>query len=219
MLLRFLGSLVRSAGGSNSPASPARRVLDVGGYSKALPLPRRFRGWEHVLLDADARGESDVDFDARDLASLPPAQFDAVYCSHYLECHHRLDGVNVLRGFLHVLKPDGFAQVIVSDLQAVMQGVAGANVDLAKVLYRSPAGPIAVRDLIYGIGDGVDHSVRGRYAHKTEFTPQSLCKTLAHVGFPYIHSVVAPESFEITALAFKSLPTTEQRTLLNLPAA
>lgn len=217
MLLRFLGALARSGDRSKPLADAPRRLLNVGGYSRSIPLPAHFGGWEQVLLGNDRRAEPDIECDARDLASLPPEQFDAVYCSHHLELHHRLDGVNVLRGFLHVLKPGGFAQVIVSDLQEITRAVATAKVDPGTTLYRTPAGPIAVRDLIYGIGEGTGHAARAQFIPRTEFTPQSLCQTLARAGFAAMQAVVAPESFEITVFAFRSAPTMEQRELLNLP--
>lgn len=171
------------------------------------------------MLGVESQGGPALACDARDLISLPPAQFDAVYCFHHLELHHRLDGVNVLRGFTHLLKPDGFAQVVVSDLQAVMHAIASANVGLQKVLYQSAAGPIAVQDLIYGSGEQPERACAARHAHRSEFTPQSLCDALNRAGFAEVHALVATEAFEITAFAFKSAPTHAQRTVLGLPAA
>ena len=71
------------------------RVLNVGGASKTIPIPPHYAGWEHLLLDIDPRGEPDIVCDARELTSLPPAQFDAVYCSHNLEHYYRYDGRRV----------------------------------------------------------------------------------------------------------------------------
>jgi len=58
-----------------------KKVLNVGGNSKAIPLPPEYAGWDHLLLDIDPKGNPDVVCDARELMTLPAAQFDAVYCS------------------------------------------------------------------------------------------------------------------------------------------
>src|SRR6266446_7887238 len=60
------------------------------------------------------QGDWSSDVCSSDLA-LAASQFDAVYCSHNLEHYYRHDGATVLRGFLHVLKPDGFAEIKVPD--------------------------------------------------------------------------------------------------------
>ncbi|MBI3370502.1 MAG: class I SAM-dependent methyltransferase [Betaproteobacteria bacterium] len=219
MLLRFLGSLVRPGGSSDSPARARPRVLDAGGHSTANPIPAHFRDWERVVLGVESHAGPGLACDARDLVSLPSAQFDAVYCFHQLEQYHRLDGVNVLRGFMHLLKPGGFAQMVVTDLHAVMQAIAGANVDLQTVLYQSPAGPIAIEDLIYGSDGQPESPGAARHAHRSEFTPRSLCEALTRAGFAEIHAQVVQENFEITAFAFKSASTKAQRSVLNLPAA
>lgn len=91
------------------------KVLNVGGGTRDIPLPPQYQGWEHILLDIDPRGQPDIVADARELTRLPPAQFDAVYCSHNLEHYYRHDGVKVLAGFRHVLKEDGLAHIMVPD--------------------------------------------------------------------------------------------------------
>lgn len=62
-----------------------KKVLNVGGNTKAIPLPPEYAGWEHVLLDIDPKGNPDVVCDARELTTLPSATYDAIYCSHNLE--------------------------------------------------------------------------------------------------------------------------------------
>ena len=51
----------------------AKSVLNVGGGSKSTPIPDYFAGWQHDLLDIDARGAPDIVCDARELATLPGA--------------------------------------------------------------------------------------------------------------------------------------------------
>lgn len=68
-----------------------RKVLNVGGNSKAIPLPPQYTNWEHILLDIDPKGNPDLVCDARNLMSLPESQFDSVYCSHNLEHYYPHD--------------------------------------------------------------------------------------------------------------------------------
>jgi predicted SAM-dependent methyltransferase len=195
------------------------RVLNVGGGDKKIPIPPHYAGWEHLLLDVDPRSKPDIVCDARRLDTLAASQFDAVYCSHNLEHYYRHDGATVLRGFLHVLKPDGFAEIKVPDLQLVMRRCVANNLDIGDVLYQSDLGPITVRDVIYGLGREIEQSGRDFFAHKTGFTPKSLAHTLAEAGFVQTYVFVAPDAFETRALAFKAMPSAAQQKLLRLPAA
>jgi ubiquinone/menaquinone biosynthesis C-methylase UbiE len=195
------------------------RVLNVGGASKEIPIPAHYADWEHVLLDIDARGSPDVVCDARELTKLPAAQFDAVYCSHNLEHYHRHDGPRVLGGILHVLKPDGFAEIHVPDLQALIRHVADTGIDIDDVLYTSPAGPITPRDLLYGWAPEIERSGQEFYSHKTGFTPKSLHRLLREAGFAEIVLLRARASFDLAAYAFRGAPRPEQRVLLGLPPA
>jgi SAM-dependent methyltransferase len=195
------------------------RVLNVGGNSKAIPIPAHFAGWEHLLLDIDPRGEPDVVCDARELVSLAASQFDAVYCSHNLEHYYRHDGRRVLRGFLHVLKDDGFAEIRVPDLHRVMKQVVDTGMDIEDVLYISAAGPITVRDVVYGWGVEIERSGNDFFAHKTGFTPKSLYRLLREAGFHTVVLASMAETFGLAAFAFKAAPRPEQRVLLRLPPA
>lgn len=200
------------------PVSLRLRVLNVGGGNKSIPIPPHFDGWEHLLLDIDPRGNPDIVCDARALESLEACQFDAVYCSHNLEHYHRHDGAAVLRGFVHVLKPDGFAEIRVPDVQAVIRHAVGAGMELEDILYQSPAGPIAVHDVIYGYGKEIQASGNDFYAHKTGFTPKSLYRALEQAGFARTFVSTLVEAFEVRALAFKSEPTRLQCQSFGLPA-
>ena len=147
-----------------------KRVLNVGGNSKAIPLPPQYHEFEHVLLDIDPKGSPDIVCDARQLTSLAADQFEAVYCSHNLEHYYRHDVPMVLAGFLHVLKEGGFAHIRVPDIQELMQVTVQQNLDLEDILYQSPAGPIMVLDVLYGYSVEIERSGQDFYAHKTGFT-------------------------------------------------
>jgi hypothetical protein len=191
-----------------------RRVLNVGGSTKETPLPPQYAGWEHILLDIDARGGPDLVCDARELSSLPAATYDSVYCSHNLEHYHRHDGVKVLRGFLHVLKADGFAYVRVPDMNEVMRTVVEKNLDIDDFLYQSPAGPITVRDVVYGYGVEIERSGNDFFAHKTGFTQKSLLAFLNGAGFPWVYTGTG--NLEVVAIAFLNKPNEYAQKLFNI---
>jgi methyltransferase family protein len=193
------------------------RVLNVGGNSKDVPIPPHYAGWEHVLLDIDPRGKPDVVADARELGALPAHQFDAVFCSHNLEHYFAHDGARVLRGFRHVLVEDGFAEIRVPDIKALMAHVVASGTDIDDVVYTSPAGPITAHDMLYGWSVEIERSGRDFYAHKTGFTPTSLYRKLREAGFPVIVLGAVPATFELVAFAFKRPPRPDQLTLLGLP--
>jgi hypothetical protein len=183
----------------------ARKVLNVGGGNKEIPLPAEYTGWQHVLLDIDPRGNPDVVCDARVLIDLPSAQYDAVYCSHNLEHYYRHDVVKVLAGFRHVLKDDGFIHIRVPDMAGLMKKVVDGGMDIDDLLYVSAAGPIHVHDVVYGLASEIEHSGNDFYAHKTGFTETSLTKRLKASGFPYVYTLIG--ELEIVAIAFKNIPT------------
>lgn len=191
------------------------RVLNVGGNSKAIPLPSHFAGYDHLLLDIDPKGEPDIVCDARQLRSLEGGQFDAIYCSHNLEHYYRHDVPRVLEGFRHVLKPDGFAQIIVPDLQAVMREAVQRGLDIEDVLYQSYSGPIMVHDVLYGYGHQIEASGEDFFAHKTGFTQKSLIRALHTSGFKRVYAGVG--NLEVNALAFKTEASAEMRARFGLP--
>ncbi|MEO8345910.1 MAG: methyltransferase domain-containing protein [Betaproteobacteria bacterium] len=219
MLGSILKDLLRPGTAKPAAQSAVRRVLNVGGGSKTIRIPGHYDGWEQLLLDIDKRGGADIVCDARNLLTLPGTQFDAVYCSHNLEHYYPHDVVKVLAGFLHVLKLDGFTEIRVPDIQAVMHHVVQTGMDIDDVLYQSPAGPIAVHDVLYGYGIEIEASGQDYFAHKRGFTPKSLQRVLDDAGFAVTFVLAAPGAYEVMALAFKGEPTTEQRRALNLVPA
>jgi SAM-dependent methyltransferase len=194
-----------------------RKVLNVGGNSKAIPLPPQYEGWDHVLLDIDPKGNPDVLCDARELITLPESVYDSVYCSHNLEHYYHHDAKKVLAGFIHVLKADGFVFIRVPDMNQVMKTVVEKNLDIEDVLYQCPVGAILVRDVIYGWGTKIESSGCDFFAHKTGFTQKSLISILQSAGFPWIFSSTNTDRFEILALAFKNKPNEYTSKLFNIP--
>ena len=208
MLANVLKSLFKAA--AQTP-----RVLNVGGGSKTVAIPAHFTQWQHVLLDINPAGGVDIALDARRLHELPAAAFDAVYCSHNLEHYYAHEVPRVLAGFAHVLKEEGFVELRVPDLEAVMAATVGRSLDVEDALYVSPAGKISVRDVLYGFGTEI---ARGNehYAHKTGFTARSLARLLSAAGFGHVYPLAELGVFEMHVAAFRRPPDETVRSLLRL---
>jgi hypothetical protein len=192
-----------------------KRVLNVGGHDKRIALPLQYAGFEQILLDVDPAVKPDIQCDARELSKLEPSQFDAVYCAHNLEHYYRHEVPGVLAGFLHVLKEEGFAQVIVPDIGEVMRRVVARNLDLEDVLYQSPSGPILVLDVLWGWSAQIARSGQEFFAHKTGFTERSLVATIQRSGFAKTYSMTG--NLEVNVLAFRRLPDAAAKSLFGLP--
>ena len=123
----------------------------------------------------------------------------------------------VLAGFLNVLKPGGFAEIRVPDLEAVFRKVTSGELDLEDELYLSPGGPIAVIDVIYGWGKEIEASGQDFFAHKTGFTAKTLTASLLRAGFQEVWMVSPFADYELRAVAFRQASTPEQCKLLGIP--
>lgn len=192
-----------------------KRVLNVGGNSKSISIPSIYDGWENVLLDIDPACNPDVLCDARELGTLIEGTYDSVYCSHNLEHYHHHDVARVLAGFCHVLNDDGFVYIHVPDIAWLMREVAAKDLDIGDVLYQSAAGPITVRDVLYGYGEEIERSGNDFFAHKTGFSKSTLTAALQEAGFGHVFANCS--NIEIAAVGFKQAPTRYVAALLNLP--
>ena len=213
--MSVLLSLLKDVFPGKSQAVKSRKVLNVGGNSKEIPLPPEYAGFDHWLLDIDPKGAPDIVCDARELATLEGGAFDAVYCSHNLEHYYRHDVPRVLAGFLHMLKDGGFAHIRVPDINEVMRLTIERGLDIDDVLYTSPSGPIMVLDVLYGYAVQIERSGQDFYAHKTGFTQKSLLSALERAGFSRIYTTLG--NLEISAIAFKGEPDAAVCALFGLP--
>ena len=176
-----------------------QRILNVGG-GPGRDLPNHFKGWTQDLLDIDPSVKPEIVCDAKKMHVLKPSIYGAVYCSHTLEHFYQHEVPAVLAGFLHVLKPDGFTQIVVPDLQELMERVVKDCREIDETWYMSSGGPISFHDLLYGWGKAM---AQGNlyYAHKTGFTEKTLTKALSRAGFH--HVMTARDSGNLHAFAFK----------------
>ena len=180
------------------------RLLNVGGGA-GRNVPAHYRDWDHDLLDIDPDVKPDIVCDAKELTTLPRSRYDAVYCSHNLEHFYKHEVPVVLAGFVHVLRPAGFAQIAVPDIGALFEAVRGR--DINDTWYVCGGGKISFHVVLYGWGAQVEKG-NAFYAHKTGFTKKSLTKALTEAGFAKV--MVANDDFgNLHAYAFKSRPQPE----------
>lgn len=178
------------------------RLLNVGSAG-SRDVPPVYFGWEQDTLDIDPNVNPDIVCDARQMRTLPPAKYDGIYCSHTLEHFFKHEVPTVLSGFLHALKPSGFAQIAVPNMTALFAAVASRDID--ETWYVSPGGPISFHDVIYGWGRQVAQGNQF-YCHKTGFTEQSLTKACTKAGFRTTMTA-ADEAGNLHAFAFKRKPS------------
>jgi len=190
------------------------KVLDIGSGDPALPIPAYFGGWIRHRLDIDPKHEPEILLDARRLHTLPAEQYDAVYCSHNLEHYHRHDGAKVVAGIRHVLKPDGFLELRVPDLAAVMR----SGLDVDDVLYRAGEAEILVRDVIYGWHVPIEQTGNDFYSHKTGFSFDALVRFVSPLGFPH-HARGPARPYEIRVWFFPQIPPPATQQLLSTATA
>jgi predicted SAM-dependent methyltransferase len=112
-----------------------------------------------------------------------------------------------LKEFVRVLKPDGFAVITCPDLQSVCALIAEDK--LTETAYTSSAGPIAPIDILYGYRPSL---AKGNLfmAHRCGFTKKVLVQTLRAAGFASVAAMVRVKSFDLWAVASKSLRSREE---------
>jgi ubiquinone/menaquinone biosynthesis C-methylase UbiE len=194
-----------------------KKVLNVGGNSKLISLPKEYEEFEHLLLDIDPVGKPDILCDSRELIKLDPEQFDMIYCSHNLEHYYEHDVKKVLTGFMHVLINGGGVHLIVPDMEEVFKTMVENKMDLEDNLYQSALGPIRVLDVIYGYSKQIEQSQVDFFAHKTGFTSKSLFRKMHEAGFKNIHGI--KEGFNLVMIGFKGVPKTELMEKFRLKAS
>jgi SAM-dependent methyltransferase len=178
-------------------------------------LPALFNTWRQLRVDVDPAVRPDVIADITDLSAIPSGSADAIWSAHCLEHLYVHQVGRALGEFHRVLKSDGFACIIVPDLQTIASYIASDQ--LEKVLYESPAGPITAHDVMFGLGAAV---ARGNLsmAHRCGFTPSAMLRHLRESSFAEIVLRRRP-SLELAAIALKKAsgrPDERERLLAEL---
>ena len=164
--------------------------------------------WEEIRLDINPSVQPDIVANMTDMSAVESASMDAVYSCHNLEHLYPFEVYPALDEFRRVLKPEGFALIIVPDLQEVAKMVAKGQ--MLETAYQSSAGPIAPLDMIYGHRPSL---AAGNLfmAHKMGFTLSSL--TTVCSGWKYTKGKRG--NFTLAIVASNSPLSKEATTALN----
>ena len=173
-------------------------MLNVGCGSSRIPIA----GVQEVRLDLNPALKPDIVCDARQLETLPAAQYDGVWCSHVLEHFYEHEVPVVLRGIRHVLKDSGVLFAAVPDLAAMMTEMARRGLGINDVIYVSSMGPVRPRDMLYGFEPQITTG-NVFFAHKTGFDNAALVQVVAAAGFNMVYSLCHSLQVDVIACATK----------------
>ena len=176
-------------------------LVNVGaGAAGGGLLPAMFSLWRQLRVDIDPRVAPDIVADAVDLSPLQSGVADAVWTAHCMEHLYEHDVPTALGEIRRVLKDDGFACIVVPDLQRIAALIAEDR--MHEVLYTAPAGPVTPHDVVFGYGPAL---ARGELpmAHRCGFTPTAMIRHLNGAGFRgYV--LLRRANFELAAVVRKT---------------
>lgn len=163
-------------------------VLHAGCGKQPLPPHPLFDG-EEVRLDIDADAEPDIVASIHDMGDI--GTFDVVYSSHCLEHLHWLDAEKALSEFYRVLKPGGFAMVMVPDLTGIKP--------TEDVVYTVHGLEITGLDMMFGYRGYTGWNEYMR--HQCGFVPDTLKAMMERAGF--VHVMTHTACWNLTATGVK----------------
>jgi|TARA_Y100001934_G_C12340487_1_gene769928 ubiquinone/menaquinone biosynthesis C-methylase UbiE len=163
--------------------------------------------WDEVRFDIDERVNPDIQGTILNMENVDSGSVDAVYSSHNIEHVYPHEVDIVIKEFVRVLSPEGFAVIACPDLQSVCKLVAEGK--LLEAAGSSPAGPIAPIDILYGHRPSLQQG-NIYMAHKTGFTLKVLMSALKANGFKSVVGMRREDSFNLYAAAFKETTSPEK---------
>ena len=159
--------------------------------------------WKEIRLDIDPSVSPDVIGTMTDMSQVLSNSVDAVFSSHNIEHLYPHEVPLALVEFLRVLQENGFVVITCPDLQSVCALIADDK--LTEPAYRSPAGPIAPIDILYGFRRSM---AQGNLymSHRCGFTEKVLRATLLTAGFKSVATMARGREpfYDLWALASKS---------------
>jgi predicted SAM-dependent methyltransferase len=159
--------------------------------------------WKEIRLDIDPSVSPDVIGTMTDMSQVFSNSVDAVFSSHNIEHLYPHEVPLALAEFLRVLQENGFVVITCPDLQSVCALIADDK--LTEPAYRSPAGPIAPIDILYGFRRSM---AQGNLymSHRCGFTEKVLRATLLTAGFKSVATMARGREpfYDLWALASKS---------------
>ena len=163
-------------------------------------LPPMFDDWRVLRVDVDPAVEPDVITDITDLSPIRSDSIQGVWTAHCVEHLYQHQVGQALSEICRILAPEGFACIVVPDLQTVAEYIAADRMN--EPLYESRAGPITPHDIVFGYGKAlaVGHTFM---AHRCGFTPKAMLACLADARFGEF-AVVRRPNLELAAIAHKT---------------
>jgi hypothetical protein len=175
------GAIFGETPSPNHGRNQTRTLLDLGsGPVGSSRVPRFFEGWRQIRVDAEPAVQPDIVADITDLSAIASSSVNAVWTSHCIEHLFQHEVTVALSEIYRVLNDDGFACILVPDLQTIANYIVSDRMD--DVVYQSPSGPITAHDVLFGHGPAI---ARGhiRMAHRCGFTPSVMARHLNEARF------------------------------------
>lgn len=135
-----------------------------------------------------------------DLSAIPDGSVNAVWSAHCVEHLFAHEVPLAIAGFRRVLSDQGFACIIVPDLQAIAHWIADDR--LHETIYQSAAGPVTAHDMVWGFGPAVANG-KTAMAHRCGFTPTVFLEYLKDAGFSEIVLRRRSSTWELAGLALQ----------------
>lgn len=192
-----------------------RLLVNAGCGPIGARLPAVFDDWQELRVDVDPAVKPNIVASITDLSAIPSRSADAVWSAHCIEHLFAHDVSRALAEFHRILADDGFACVIVPDLQAIAQYIGSDR--LHETIYQSAAGPITAHDMIYGLGSAIARGSTSM-AHRCGFTPTVMLETLKQLPFAEI-ILRRRRNLELAAIARKQADPADTATREALIAA
>jgi hypothetical protein len=186
--------------------APERQKLLINvGCGPVLTLTRTalFQDWRQMRVDIEESVQPDIVADLTDLSPIENGSADALWSSHCVEHLYQSQVPGALGEFHRVLRDDGFAVVLVPDLQAVADRIVSDKFD--EPIYTSGMGPVSAHDMFYGFGPAIAAG-QTSMAHRCGFTPTILVNLLNASSFAE-YAIRRLRSLELLVVARKSLGT------------
>lgn len=185
------------------PVAGKRVALNI--VNANVPLPPQFKReeWQEIIVSRQVQG-AHIPTDIYGLSSLPAESCDAIWNAGSLAYLYAHEVPVIIQEFHRILKPGGFVQITITDLQRVAQSISQGK--LERELYRAPAGIITAIDLLYGHRASIA-SNRKDLQIKTGFTAHTIVHKFSAQGFGEVE-VVRNKGFimQLTARKVKAVP-------------
>jgi len=183
---------------------PQKLLVNVGcGPVVRLTRTALFEDWRQLRVDIEESVNPDIVADLTDLSPIESGTADALWSSHCIEHLYQAQVPGALREFHRVLKDEGFAVILVPDLQSVAERIVADKFD--EPIYNSGMGPVSAHDMFYGFGPSIAAG-QTSMAHRCGFTPSILVNLLNASSFTE-YAIRRLKSLELLVVARKSLGT------------